>query len=101
MGGMWFRDKQPRLVQCPNTKCNHYTFSSGMNKPKCRKCLKTFWGDHNLFKTDDDRVKDRKTVYDLAEEIKKMKNEMREEYLQKDKAIDEILNKIEVQLTPY
>jgi len=99
MGGYWYRDRAPKLVQCPNSDCKH-TFSSGMKEPKCSKCYQKFWADYNLFKTNDDRVADRKIVFRLAGDVKKIKKQMYNDFVEKNNAIDELIRKMETQLTP-
>ena len=97
MGGTWYRTRDVRLVQCPECK---RVFESGISEPQCSKCHVRFWADYNLFKTPEDRQKDRNTIYELVESFKKNHVVMMEELKKKTTDNEEILRKIENLLKP-
>lgn len=99
MGGYWYRDHDVRDVQCPNPECKR-VFSSGKDEPQCSKCHQRFWGDYHLYKTTEDRQKDRKIIIDLVGEFKKNREQMVEDFRKKTSENDQILKKIEDLLRP-
>ncbi|MFZ1077916.1 MAG: hypothetical protein WAN47_10860 [Nitrosotalea sp.] len=93
------RTHQPRYVQCPRPTCKR-VFSSGVSEPMCSKCHQRFWADHNLFKTTEDRAKERLSIYELLRTYKKNQEQMNEEVRKKTVENEVILTKIEELLRP-
>jgi len=97
MGGFWYLDRKPRIVQCP--ACQR-VFHSGKSNCQCSKCGIRFDGDNNLFKTQDDRSEERKVISDLLIQLKKKHDVMISEFNEKYAENNEIIKKIENLLKP-